>query len=102
MSKTLPTTIKKILKYSFDEIEWDYRYLTETEKLLVTVEEFNKLHAYVLGTTSRWQNYTLKPILGRIFKYMFNSIKWEFQYLTTFEKEILRSDWQEIKAKYKN
>jgi hypothetical protein len=36
-------SIKKLLMYSFEPIEFDYHSLTKTEKKLVTEEQFEKI-----------------------------------------------------------
>lgn len=46
LSPGTEAALKRVLHYSYDEIQWDYHRLTSREKELISAEELAELHAY--------------------------------------------------------
>lgn len=45
--------VRRLLKYSFEPVSFDYTALTDAEKALVTPEEFEQLKAWVLSEPAK-------------------------------------------------
>lgn len=46
MSEIVATVVKKLLNYSFEQINWEYEELTPSERSLCSREEFEELVAW--------------------------------------------------------